>query len=170
MDQENEVREFYEEQVDGGVLRVPATRWRNDTSTKVTMDLFVDSVRENPRWQKHMPTTLQNPCMLPPKFMHLVVKPGEEVLVPSYLDPGVQQLVCRDFNPQCRLNPLLPCSDASHVKEVVGGLGPSLTRISPTISPGGPPKLAQHLDPSLPQASPQSIDDRLLARARRGVQ
>lgn len=163
-------REFYEEKLsNGSILRSPGTRWRNDTAQHVTMELFLEGPIVNPMHRKHLPTDARsNPQLFPARWLNVTVKPGEEIVLPSFLDCGVQAVECT--HPACRLRPL-ECVDVgeSHTKRIVGGLGPQLTRVSPQISPE-PPRLSRALDPGMPAVAPQSLDDRLAERARRGVQ
>ena len=90
----------------------------------------------------------------------------QTALIPSYLDRGVQSLRCN--HPACGQR-ALDCQNAEHDKSIIGGLGPYLTRVSPRIAPTTP-MLAPALGPAIPSTAPTTIDDRLLERARRGVQ
>jgi hypothetical protein len=151
--------EFVEEEVAGGIMKLPATRWRNVTGTPVRMDLHMDG----PRW-----ADATERKMIPARVVRVVIAPGEENLVPSMLDKGVQDTYCG--HPDCAQRPR-DCRSAEegHEKQVVGGLdGGRLVRVGPRIAPR-PPEVACGLKPAPPSIAPQSIDERLLLRARRGV-
>jgi hypothetical protein len=171
--------EYYEEEVDGGILRQPATRWRNDGPDVVRTEAYIDGPRMVPwrvwaktadpkrvQWElDHVPTQTAVK-MLPPKIMKIVIKPGEEKLLPSYLDSAIQTLECKET--ECRTRPF-DCRNPEHFKAVAGGLAPSLTRIGPRITPT-PPKLDARFDEHVTVADASTVDDRLIERARRGIQ
>jgi hypothetical protein len=155
--------EYYEQDVVGGRLKLLATRWRNSSGQAVSMEWLTEGPRVNDRYRPALAGHPDNPMLFPPTFMKVVLKPGEETLVPRIYDQGVQQTVCQ--HPACIQTPLAVCVDETHEKTLVGGLGTRLERLSPQISPT-PPHLSRSFDPAVPSVQPQSIDDRLLARAR----
>ena len=121
----------------------------------------------NPLHRKHLPTDPKsNPQLFPARWLNVTVKPGEEIVLPSFLIAA-----CRPSSARTPLPPApADCIDVgeSHTKRIVGGLGPQLTRVSPQSARAS----ATFARARSRHASgrTESLDDRLAERARRGVQ
>jgi hypothetical protein len=163
---EQEQRWYWIQRVSGGLLSVPASEWANPTGRTTTMELQLDGIRENPRWQPGMPASRDNPPYFAAEVMRVTVPPGAHVVLPSFLDRAVQHTQC--FHIECLQRPFTCTSTAEgHEKAIIGGLGPDLVRVSPRIAPG--PMRHGTAQAATPMPAAPDIDSQLLVLMRRGA-
>lgn len=130
--------EYYEEDIgNGGTIRHEATRWRNASLDVVRFEIHIRGPSYADRTTEE--GLVERRGIRPRKTKPVVLKPGEETLLPRAWDRAVQDV--RDGH-------------------VVGGLAPQLVRVGADD--------AAPIHPSLvaDAARREGADDRLLERAR----
>ena len=95
----------------------PGTRWRNNTSQIVTMDLSEPAGADPSDSRKFYPG----------RTRIVRIQPGEEVILASDWDWAIQSTVCTE--PTCKSINRMYCRDNTHRVQVLGGLGPQLQRM-----------------------------------------
>ncbi|HEY1695823.1 MAG TPA: hypothetical protein VGG39_26830 [Polyangiaceae bacterium] len=155
----NDEQPIYIEKVGEKTVHHPGTRWKNPLLRAWHMEIQLEGPRANPLFRQNHPPSPENRYLLPPRYLKVTIPPGGEVVLPAFLDSGIQRLLCQD----CTVNPFY-CTDPSHSKVVIGGLGELLERVAPRVTPTAPEHWRS--PDGTPAAAPTTVDDRLMARAR----
>jgi hypothetical protein len=162
---------IYEEHLDdGSVIRRPGTLWANKTGRPVTLDLSECSYVSRVTGER-----------VPPRERIYTIPPGGTLLLEAAADHAVHDERCvRCAGKRVSRHPQLvdrrtlaaTCVDTSHSPhwQIVGGMGIGLSRLGLT------PATQLHPAIDVTQARPVATatddpdrDERLMARARRGV-